>query len=245
MSYAASSPNEPLRPWVDLISSSSDGESPPVSPIRVLPRAQTSLLLTWGPQGLRAEVLGPRTQPLLVWDHEPVDKIEIHLRPGVLSHWIGGAARDVVETSAALEDLLRIEQREAWKPLEDAPKQERLRRVEAWLADELPRATSGKLDAVDRALERIHASGGRLPVAELGAGLGVHPRSLERHFKARLGLSPKRYSRVVRFEGAVEELRRGKPAVEVAAQGFSDQAHLSREIRHFAGRSARQLGLLP
>jgi AraC-like DNA-binding protein len=64
-----------------------------------------------------------------------------------------------------------------------------------------------------------------------------HRRFIEL-FRRAVGLTPKLYSRVSRFQAAIERIG-ADPAVswiELAlAAGYSDQAHFNREFREFAG----------
>jgi transcriptional regulator GlxA family with amidase domain len=57
-------------------------------------------------------------------------------------------------------------------------------------------------------------------------------------FRQATGLSPKRYARLMRFQQLLEALRRA-PAASLSelalAGGYSDQAHMQREFREFAG----------
>lgn len=109
--------------------------------------------------------------------------------------------------------------------------------LEAWLLARLAarRSLPADLAAAVGLLER---QAGALPIRALAARLGCSERLLERRFAAELGVSPKRYARLLRFERAVERLGRGWPAAEVAAAGgFVDQAHLTHEIGAFAGMS--------
>ncbi len=47
-------------------------------------------------------------------------------------------------------------------------------------------------------------------VASLAANLGVAPRTLQRHFRKRTGLAPKRYAAVERFSGALRQIALGR-----------------------------------
>ncbi|WP_432540985.1 helix-turn-helix domain-containing protein [Kineococcus sp. SYSU DK002] len=81
---------------------------------------------------------------------------------------------------------------------------------------------------------RLLASG--RAVADVADALGVGVRQLHRRSLDAFGYSPQLLGRVLRFRRAVAALRAGTPPAQVAAQaGFTDQAHLSREVRVFAG----------
>ncbi|WP_346620746.1 helix-turn-helix domain-containing protein [Blastococcus montanus] len=86
------------------------------------------------------------------------------------------------------------------------------------------------------------AAGGRLPVGEVARRIGWSPRHLEQRFRAETGLGPKQAARVVRFDRARRALAArvaagGAPDLAALAvgTGFTDQAHLTREWRAFAG----------
>ncbi|MEU3271397.1 helix-turn-helix domain-containing protein [Saccharomonospora sp. NPDC006951] len=84
-----------------------------------------------------------------------------------------------------------------------------------------------------RALAR---TSGAVRVATLACELGVSRRHLVRRFTEQAGLPPKTVARIMRFERAITLLHKGEPATfaRIAAEaGYSDQAHLSREIKAF------------
>jgi AraC-like DNA-binding protein len=76
-------------------------------------------------------------------------------------------------------------------------------------------------------------------VASLAATVGVDPRTLQRHFRNRTGLAPKRYAAVQRFSGALRQVALGrKTLAEIASEaGYSDQAHLTTDLGRHAGVS--------
>ena len=73
------------------------------------------------------------------------------------------------------------------------------------------------------AAARIHGAGGR----ESLDGLPLPARTLERHFRAEVGLSPKRLARIVRFHGVVGALDRGRPGETYLFGGRSEGSNLS------------------
>ena len=78
-------------------------------------------------------------------------------------------------------------------------------------------------------------------IATVARDLGLSSRQLERLFLERIGLSPKRYMRLRRFEHALSLTRLEHPAREVAfAAGYADQAHFIREFRNFCGTTPRR-----
>lgn len=76
------------------------------------------------------------------------------------------------------------------------------------------------------------------PVAAIGERLGLSPRRLIDRFSAQVGLTPKRFARVRRFQRIIRALTRGDapPWAELAlACGYFDQAHFIHEFKEFSG----------
>jgi AraC-like DNA-binding protein len=90
---------------------------------------------------------------------------------------------------------------------------------------------------VTRAMERR----GLVRVADLAAHAGLSPRQLERRFGEQVGLSPKLFLRILRFQEVLHALRHdvnvGSWADMALAHGFYDQAHFIRDFKSFVGES--------
>jgi AraC-like DNA-binding protein len=79
----------------------------------------------------------------------------------------------------------------------------------------------------------------RPDVGAVASQLGVSPRHLERRFKTRVGMSPKHFARIRRFQRVFQAME-GESVGWVdaaAACGYYDQAHLIRDFRSFAGEA--------
>jgi len=90
----------------------------------------------------------------------------------------------------------------------------------------------------------VHATGlisnrrGSLAISAVADRFGVSERRLERHFKRSVGISPKVFSRIVRFQSVVRAVQKDPTAdvLETALDfGYYDQSHLIREFRQFSG----------
>lgn len=108
--------------------------------------------------------------------------------------------------------------------------------LQDWIAARVRHAPAPRAD-VAWAVRRIHATGGRVPIAELQRELGCSRRHLSSRVREAVGVGPKAYARLVRFDRAQHLLRStGLDLGGVAAAcGYSDQAHLTREVRTLAG----------
>ena len=73
-------------------------------------------------------------------------------------------------------------------------------------------------------------------VDDIRPGAGLEPRALQRWFAAHVGLPPRLYLRLLRFERAFVDLP-GRPSLaeHALASGFADQPHMNRDFRALAG----------
>lgn len=90
-----------------------------------------------------------------------------------------------------------------------------------------------------------HIAGARgdvsLPL--LQRDLGISERSLERRFREHIGVSPKLFARIGRFQAALDRLRGGQydKLSDIAFEhGYADQSHFIRTFREFTGCSPLQ-----
>jgi AraC-like DNA-binding protein len=84
-----------------------------------------------------------------------------------------------------------------------------------------------------------------LRVADLAAEVGWSRTRLSSRFSAQVGLSPKRFSEVVRFERVCTLLAAASTSLAEAAvrAAYYDQAHLSRDVQALAGITPAALAL--
>lgn len=108
-----------------------------------------------------------------------------------------------------------------------------------------PHLRGGPVDSLaEEAARRLRGRHGAWRVDALAEELGVSRRQLERRFLRAVGLPPKRYARIVRFQHFLATLKEAPPGggAEVAAGlDYADQPHALREFREFAGVSPTAL----
>ncbi|MFE6710618.1 helix-turn-helix domain-containing protein [Streptomyces sp. NPDC057695] len=93
---------------------------------------------------------------------------------------------------------------------------------------------------VAEAWRRLVAARGRVQVGEVATELGWSRRHLSERFRGEMGLTPKVFARVLRFEYAhdLATAQDRLPWPEVATiSGYADQAHLVRDWNEFTGRT--------
>lgn len=100
------------------------------------------------------------------------------------------------------------------------------------------RSSVREVDAgVAASVRSLRATGGSLAISRCAAELGWSTRRLERAFKEQIGLTPKTFARIVRFQSFITEAAASRlPLLDSAlAAGYFDQAHLIKDFRDLAG----------
>jgi AraC-like DNA-binding protein len=82
---------------------------------------------------------------------------------------------------------------------------------------------------------------GATTVAALAARSGLTMRGLQRWFRRHVGIAPRTYLRLLRFQETLVTIQT-EPAVladQAALHGYADQPHMARDFRALAGRAPR------
>lgn len=94
--------------------------------------------------------------------------------------------------------------------------------------------------AVTYALEAFARQPGTMRIGDVTDTLGLSPKRFIEHFKADVGLTPKRYCRILRFQRAIARASHGHRLdwTQLALDcGYYDQAHFAHDFRAFSGLS--------
>lgn len=88
-----------------------------------------------------------------------------------------------------------------------------------------------------RAIDILHASGGRLRIDALAKFVACTARHLNRLFRRNVGLSAKTYAQLIQFHRTLKLITIGNVPIVAAAfeGGYSDHAHMVRTFRRFGG----------
>ena len=203
----------------------------PDRPARILPDGCLDLIWTDG----ALLVAGPDTHAHLMRDRADSFFAGLRFAPGTGPRLLGIPAselRDQRVPLAALwnaSDVRRLEERiaaacESIEAAAEALEHVGVTRLRA----------AGPPDPLTGAVTRGLAAG--TSVAETARVVGLSDRQLLRRSLAAYGYGPKTLTRILRFTQAVDLARAGTDFASVAAAtGYSDQAHLAREVRELAG----------
>ncbi|WP_457126740.1 helix-turn-helix domain-containing protein [Mucilaginibacter sp. HD30] len=91
---------------------------------------------------------------------------------------------------------------------------------------------------VSAAVNLIKSLNGNLRIKELASNLSTNVNSLEKHFRAQMGISPKQYASISRLKAVIKDYRAEADLTEISYNaGFFDQSHFIKEFKAFTGEN--------
>jgi AraC-like DNA-binding protein len=186
----------------------------------------------------RSSVVGTMTRPLLAESGRQVDFLGVRFRPGKVRSFMEVSAGEITDGSAELADVWGHRGRELEGRLFETPETpQRLRLLEQELLRRL--GNDGQGDArVDAAVGMALRRRGGVSTRELSAACALTRQHLARKFEDYVGVSPKLFCRVIRFQALLRRMGKQEKldwAGLAADLGYYDQAHLIADFRQFTG----------
>jgi AraC-like DNA-binding protein len=171
--------------------------------------------------------------------HGSIDAFTIVFQPGGVSNLFSVPAEELTNNDFDGEVVLGRGLGELLRRLGDvASFADRTLVADAYLLTKGP--ASDSVSGMSQAARSLQASGGCLRVPHLAhkAGLGI--RQFERRFRYEIGVPPKMYARIVRFEAALR-WKAAAPSTlwtDIAhTLGYHDQMHMVRDFKRLSGDS--------
>ncbi|GJM21465.1 MAG: hypothetical protein DHS20C15_13800 [Planctomycetota bacterium] len=192
----------------------------------------------------RFYVSGQRTRAVHPFVGGRVGLLVVSLYPWALRELFPGCV-GALDCYADLEQLVVRSRLEAFVELFDAAVDEAGRTHAAFaLLEQLASdASDARVPMVRAAVQRLVHDAGRTRVSELAEAFGVSGRHFTRRFRAQVGLAPKHFARVMRFQRALRHCRAGTQGLAQIAThcGYVDQSHMSHELLELGGRTPSEI----
>jgi len=211
-----------------------------------LPSTGVHLVVRLGPHvpgGFDIHALGPRHKARRKLIRGGQSTVFARLPLGTYQAVLGKPASEFAGRIVALRDL--------WDPAATQRLEEQLAaaRNAASAAIILKTAIAGRLEpgiCFDTNTRLVQSTARRLEsrnVASVAEDMGISERHLRRVFRENVGLSPKEFFKLIRFERALKAAKddRDLSWSDIAAgAGYYDQAHLIADFRSIAGATPRE-----
>ena len=235
-------PDLPLTPYVECVWHCESG-APLQCRERVLPDGRFHLMLN--SEADAAAVAGLRSRHVVIDTARVSSVMGVVFSPGAARAFLAAPAIDFCDRAVQL-DLVwgwRAADRLLDRLREARTAEERMHIVEETLVDRMRRFRENPPPMHPYIQYALHAFGTAAhmrTVADVSRDIGWSRRWLSHAFAEQVGMTPKRYCRLVRFQHVVREIASQQPvdwAGMALAGGFCDQAHLIHEFRAFSGLS--------
>lgn len=188
-------------------------------------------------------VVGPMTAPVRSWPSPGSRIVGVRLRPGMAGVVLREACESLTDRNVPLAALWgdRVARTFASASAFYAPESHiDVSGVVAVLGDDIASLPTGDI-AVLHAIDWLR----RYPrgrQSSLVREVGLSERQLRRRFVSAVGYGPKTFQRVTRVQHCLATMQsrrehRADLATLAVEMGFVDQAHMTRELRHFTGRT--------
>lgn len=225
------------------------GRTVPYSKERILPMGTVELVINLG-SGWTAEagISGPQSRSIIIERPAQDEFLGIHFNLGGAFPFLGFPSGDLHNLNITLADLWGERRAcELLSLLHDAATAEMKFQVfEKWLMLVATRPLKHH-PAVSFALKEFQRDPGLLKSAEMAERVGVSQRRFIQIFRDEVGLTPKLFCRVQRFQEVIKTIgaRDTVDWLDIALPcGYFDQAHFIHDFQEFSGLTPREyLGL--
>ena len=96
---------------------------------------------------------------------------------------------------------------------------------------------------IRQAIHQILKSNGRASVKEIRSTLFITERTFERQFTNQVGIGPKQFAKIIRFQNSLLEINDqdlDKLTDVVYNNGFADQSHFIKTVKEYTGKTPKQ-----
>ena len=225
--------------------------------VRTVPDGCASIIIEFPPgDSSRCLIGGPRLQPACYEPPEMTDVVGVRLQPGVAFALVSNCREpvpratykgtrttmvDLVDRRVRLAEVIGQSAEVLESRMAEARSVEaRFDVLESFLLEHVGGVRID--DRVTRALRNITESAGEIKLHAVANDCGISLRQLERLMLEWVGISPKRFARIARFQALLGAVADAPPPVwtPLAAEHYADQSQLIREFTEFAGKSPRR-----
>jgi len=253
MKYTEIAPPISLARYIECFwTLASTGQAASASAHRILPDGCCELVLNLadrfrevrddGSSQLQPQMLlaGQMVRPLRILPTGRVEIIGVRFRPAGAAAFLGLPAKELTGAIVSLDSVCpRLHRLILDRVMGSASFTKQLRALETILCSQLGAGRPVR-QSVEAAVKVIERTSGTLSVTRLQHIVGLGSRRLEREFERAVGLPPKMLCRILRFQKVFQAIERDdvRGWAAVAAEcGYTDQSHLIRDFREFAGET--------
>ncbi len=182
---------------------------------------------------------GQTTEPVRFSAAGNVDVLGVCFQPHALKSVFGIDAHDLTSACTDVNHLTPSKQGKLSERLLNAiSPHDQIGILSRYLIDRIQVNKTPPDVGMSHAVSQIIQSGGSISIRDIQRKLQQSERTLERKFKQAIGISPKLFSRICRFQHSLDQMRKSnyEKLSDIAyAHEYADQSHYIRVFKEFTG----------
>lgn len=252
MLYIEKRPSEALQKYIKCIwTMEYEGLLPPSENERILPDGYTEIIINFSDKfkiaisGKNQQLLsnnfvsGPFSKYLHLSATGKVGLLGIRFWPGMMHTFFNLSMKELTNNYFDLNLIQKELSKELeFQVLSSKDFTERFTKVNGILFKYMVKNLTPPQQVVEAAIKAISESHGLIAIEDLCRHIGISTRQLQRLFDEKVGLTPKTFNRIIRFQSIFKELELNPTSnwLALALQcGYYDQAHFIKEFKEFSG----------
>jgi AraC-like DNA-binding protein len=191
---------------------------------------------------LQQEIFGLQDGPRSFYSYGATRMVTVHFNNLGVQSFINAPLHEIFNSEASLNNFYRQQTvRDIEEQFLSAPSpQASIQLIDKFLQSRFTNASVEPL--VLHALRLIRQTRGQIPMKQLSDAIHCSQSLIEKKFKKTMGLSPKKFSSLVRFNSTIYHHQPTIPLTQKAYNaGYFDQAHFTREFKAFTGFPPREV----
>ncbi len=250
MTFRYIHPSPRLQQFIDyyLVMESSDNESP--EPVIVYPAPQAEMVFNYS--GKTTEQIGsgdPKESTSLAvsgffsqrtsyYPHGKLGVVMVGFKPWGVQQFINFQTEEITNTNLDLYSVYPKGTREVEERLMEAESTlDRIQIIESFLLSVIKEKVPDRL--IISSVYSIFENKGENKIKQLSKSFHLSEKQFVRRFKSAMGVNPKFFSRLVRFQHILKLLNNGRLDLlgHAIGSGFYDLSHFSHEFTEFTGKT--------
>jgi AraC-like DNA-binding protein len=184
---------------------------------------------------------GPSVQTIELVTKGSYKIVGFFFLPHVVNTLFGINAIDLTDTCMDMNQFSAFAKETGSQLMAAGNMEEQIRIMEAFIGS---LANSGAQDPLmERATRFIMDSKGEAPLREVQRVFKISERTFERRFSQHVGITPKLFSKICRFDSSIKQLEKGnyEKLSDIAYEnGYADQSHFVRTFKEFTNTTPRE-----
>jgi methylphosphotriester-DNA--protein-cysteine methyltransferase len=183
-------------------------------------------------------ILGQHTKRFTSVLEGKLDFIGVHFGPTGLHRLLQKPMRNFADSIHPLEENISWYQPMRSALNKSSTPEERITILEQFIAENLSPATE-VIKTIDTAATLIRNSNGAQSLEEIGRKIGMSERTMQRYFVQFIGVSPKVFARIARFNAVTKMIEQETASWNdiLAEAGYFDFAHFAHDFKSITGQT--------